>query len=147
MKIISLDLNDFTIFRAFRDYKIDIESKNGTIIAQKKTVETDSLIKNKRNETDKSDSIKRSLVYFKVQIASSSSQLSLDSEIFKEYDNPEEFSINNTYKYAVGIKSKYEDIVEYCKRVKIKYPDAFIIAVKEGQIISVQQALQEVENK
>jgi N-acetylmuramoyl-L-alanine amidase len=135
------------IFRAFRDYKIDIESKNGTIIAQNKLSGTDSAKQNLHKQEDTPDSLKKSGIYFKVQIASSSNKLLPDSDIFKDYNDVEEFTINNTYKYAVGIKFKYDEIVEYSKWVKNKYPDAFIIAVKEGQIITVQQALQELYNK
>jgi N-acetylmuramoyl-L-alanine amidase len=135
------------IFRAFRDYKIDIESKNGTIIAQKKPVITDSTIEKNHEQVNSSDSLIKSEIYFKVQIASSSGRLLPDSEIFKEYNDVEEFSVNDTYKYAIGIKLNYDDIVAYSQLVKNKFPDAFIIAVKDGQIISVQQALEELNNK
>jgi N-acetylmuramoyl-L-alanine amidase len=135
------------IFRAFRDYKIDIESKNGTIIAQSKPLAPDSVIQSKQMLLNSNDSLQKYSVYFKVQIASSSNKTLPDSNIFNEYDNMEEFNANNTYKYAVGLKYKYDDIVEYSKLVKNKFPDAFIIAVKEGHIIPVQQALQEIYNK
>jgi N-acetylmuramoyl-L-alanine amidase len=135
------------IFRAFRDYKNDIESKNGTIIAQDKPIISDSVLKNNQVQLNTSDTLKKPPIYFKVQIASSSTKALPESDIFTEYNDIEEFFINNTYKYAVGIKYKYDDIVEYSKWVKNKYPDAFIIAVKGGQIIPVQQALQELYNK
>jgi N-acetylmuramoyl-L-alanine amidase len=135
------------IFRAFRDYKIDIESKNGTIIAHGGPLDKDSVSQINKKQGDTSDSLKKSSIYFKVQIASSSNKVEPDSDIYNEYNDVEEFDINNTFKYAVGIKFKYDDIVEYSKWVKSKYPDAFIIAVKEGRIIPVQQALQELYNK
>jgi N-acetylmuramoyl-L-alanine amidase len=135
------------IFRAFRDYKSDIESKNGINIVQGNSPGNDSILQNSKMQDKTSDTLKRPSIYFKVQIASSSIQALSGSVIFKEYSDVEEFAINSTYKYAVGMKLKYDDIVEYSKLVKSKYPDAFIIAVKEGKIISVQQALQELYNK
>jgi len=127
------------IYRAFRDYKNDIESKtNGSIT----TANTDSSVKS----SDKNDTSKYQ-IYFKVQVVSSSTSLPLNDDLYKEFNDVEEFNVNNTIKYAVGSKVKYDDIVEYSKTVKSRYPDAFIIAVKQGKIISVQEALNELYNK
>lgn len=135
------DLIASAIYRAFRDYKADIEMKsNGIPIA----LRSDS----NGNISMKPDSMsKNNQIYFKVQIISSSTSLPINSDIYKEFRHVEEFALNNTFKYAVGSEAKYDDIVEYSKLVKNKYPDAFIIAVKQGKIISVQQALNELYNK
>ncbi|MGD2033766.1 MAG: N-acetylmuramoyl-L-alanine amidase, partial [Bacteroidales bacterium] len=84
---------------------------------------------------------------FKVQISSSSNEIPLDSDLFTDFNDVEEFRSDNAYKYAVGKKLKYDDIVEYSKLVKSRFPDAFIIAVKNGEIISVREALHELYNK
>jgi N-acetylmuramoyl-L-alanine amidase len=135
------------IFRAFRDYKNEIELKTDTVIAtaenkeQKKNIPSRTIIP--KND---SSSILLNSIYFKVQITSASNSIPLDSDVFKEFNDMEEFRINDIYKYAAGTKSTYNDIVEYSKWVKNKCPDAFIIAVKNGQIISIQEALQELYN-
>jgi N-acetylmuramoyl-L-alanine amidase len=132
------------IFRAFRDYKIDIESKSGVSFANTALVEyEDSTLHSEAKDSLGFDPP----LYFKVQISSSSNEIPLDSDIFKNFTNVEEFKTNNAYKYAVGKKIKYDDIVEYSKLVKNKYPDAFIIAIKNGEIISIQEALHELYNK
>ncbi len=132
------------IFRAFRDYKIDIESKSGISFANATLInQEDSILNIKAKDSLGFDPP----LYFKVQISSSSNEIPLDSDIFEDFNNVEEFKTNNAYKYAVGKKIKYDDIVEYSKGVKNKYPDAFIIAIKNGKIISIQEALHELYNK
>ncbi len=134
------------IFRAFRSYKEDIESKSGVSFASSSAVlfesDADTLVTLVRSDTT---GMLPSL-YFKVQISSSSNEIPLDSDLFSEFLDVEEFRTNNAYKYAVGRKLKYDDIVEYSKWVKNKYPDAFIIAIKNGKIISIEEALHELYN-
>lgn len=132
------------IFRAFRDYKTDIESKSGVSFVNASLINQEDTVLNSEND----DSLGFDPpLYFKVQISSSANEIPLDSEIFEDFNNVEEFKANNAYKYAVGKKLKYDDIVEYSKFVKDKYPDAFIIAIKNGEIISIQEALHELYNK
>ncbi len=106
------------IFRAFRDYKKDIESRSDF----------------STSEPDKP-------VYFKVQVASSKKQIPADSRIFKGYGGIEEFRVGDWYKYAVGNTSSYNEIIELNKTIKKDFKDAFIIAVKEDKIIPVNEAL------
>jgi len=156
------------IFRAFRDYKQFIESRtvfthvnsdtNTVVIKDVKvnqdthentdifkdtdiTVESDSFVS--EDETYTWEKSAKNLIEFKVQIAVSSNPIPLDSELFKELGDIREYRQNNLYKYAVGSKKSYNEISEYSKWVKNRFPDAFIIAVKNGKIISMEQALQE----
>ena len=82
-------------------------------------------------------------IEFKVQIAVSGKPIPLNSDFFKKMNDVYEFKENNLYKYAVGSKETYNEIVEYSKWVKNKFPDAFIIAFKKGKVISMEQALKE----
>ncbi len=138
------------IYRAFKDYKKNIESKSGYIVQHVETdsdISSDSLYNaNFLTEQSTADTIKSS-VYFKVQIVVSSAPISLNSGQFKDFTEIEVFKTNQLYKYAVGYKVKYDDIVEYSKWVKNRYPDAFIIAVKNGQIVPIQEALNELYGK
>lgn len=79
-------------------------------------------------------------IYFKVQVLSSSSSIPLDSAEFKEFNDVEEFKTDSNYKYAVGHKKTYDEIVVFSKLVKNRFPDAFIIAVQDGKIIPLQDA-------
>lgn len=138
------------IYRAFREYKINIESKSVQTNHQPVPFtenHPDSLYNaNKLSGPGNTDSLKAS-IYFKVQIVVSSTPISLNSEQFRDFSELEEFRTNELYKYAVGYRIKYDDIIEYSKWVKSRYPDAFIIAVKNGDIIPVQEALNELYGK
>ncbi|MDX2445388.1 MAG: N-acetylmuramoyl-L-alanine amidase [Bacteroidales bacterium] len=106
------------IFRAFRDYKLRIESRSHfTHAAPEESI------------------------YFKVQIASSVNQMALKAESFKNYKEVEEFHVGKWYKYAVGKSYDYDDIVTFSKEVRKKVTGAFVIAVKDGEIIPLNEAL------
>lgn len=149
--LVSEDGQDYlasSIFRAFREYKNVIESKTGTQITKIQPL-------NNANDYAESTSVQKSdsqrvalnKIYFKVQITSGNNSIPISSDIFKDLNEVEVFKSDETYKYAAGSKATYDEIVEYSKWIKSRYPDAFIIAVKNGHIIPVQEALKELYNK
>ena len=110
---------------------------------------------NNQNPTPDSDSsedisykiVKRNPdIFFKVQITASTNRIPLNSDFFENFSEIQEFYISDIYKYAVGKKQTYEEIVEYSKSVKTRFPDAFVIAVKEDKIIPLSKALKELKN-
>ncbi|MFO7658160.1 MAG: N-acetylmuramoyl-L-alanine amidase [Bacteroidales bacterium] len=156
------------IFRAFRDYKEFIESRSITTAGINKNdsvnkvkpgsiSDTVTLVAGEDrayavntghdvgNRTDtaspRTNPGHPKEVVFKVQVAVSGKRIPLDSDFFKEITDVYEFKENNFYKYAVGNKKTYNEIVEYSKWVKNKFPDAFIIALKNGKVIPMEQAL------
>lgn len=140
------------IYRAFRSYKETIDAK-GVRLAQDKF---DSTLKNaqaaKQTETTTSwqsgttSSTSSDQVEFMVQVIVSSKQLAMNSEHFKGFSPVEEIKMNAVYKYAVGRETSYEKIQEYCTKVKTKFPDAFVIAMRNGQQIPLDQALKPKSN-
>lgn len=106
------------IYRAFKNYKSGIESKSH--FTQTKA-EPGS--------------------FFKVQVASSKLRIPLDSPVFKNYKDVVEIESKGRYKYAVGNMISYDDILEFNKKVRADFTDSFIIAVKEGEIIPLSEAL------
>ena len=137
------------IYRAFKDYKISIENKSEAIAHYSSPSEMNSVPDSSspvQSGKNRNDTLKSS-IYFKVQVVVSSTPISLNSEQFKDFSDIEEFRTNQFYKYAVGYRVKYDDIVEYSKWVKSRFPDAFIIAIKNGEIVPVQEALNELYGK
>ncbi len=156
------------IFRAFRDYKNFIESRNmsaqlngnglinntGDLYAENEADETEDFYNDA--DTDLTapsleDStltiVKRNPnIIFKVQISASTNPVSLSSEVFSDFSDVCEYYMSDIYKYAVGNKETYEEIVEYSKWVKNRFPDAFIIAVKNDKIIPLSKALKELKS-
>ncbi len=109
------------IFRAFRDYKINIESKSNF-----------------------SHMITEPSILFKVQISSSRKQLDLNSNLFKNYTQVQEFQVGKLYKYAVGSTDSYEEIVRLQSEVRKDIKGAFVIAIKDNEIIPLSEALNEI---
>ncbi len=106
------------IYRAFKNYKSEIESKSH--FTQTKTEPEN---------------------FFKVQIASSKLKIPLDSPTFKNYKDVVEFESKGRFKYAVGNMISYDDILEFNKKVRLDFKDSFIIAIRNGEIISLSDAL------
>lgn len=123
------------IFRAFRDYKLDIENKSifTTDYSQTKSLPLD--------DASSIDQVNNSVI-FMVQIASSARQLESTDPIFSDYNNIELLVKENSYKYAVGKYKSYQEATEYSIDVRKKYPGAFVIGVKNDEIIPLQEALE-----
>ena len=83
-------------------------------------------------------------LYFKVQVLSSRKNLDTDDPYFKGFSDVESFESGKWIKYAVGRSMSYRDIIQYCGEVKKTYPDAFVIAVRNGKVITLNEALQEI---
>lgn len=80
-------------------------------------------------------------IVFKIQILTSSRQLHINSSHFKGLNGVERFKENNIYKYTYGSTSDYKEAVKNKKEIKDKFPDAFIIAFRNGKKIPLGEAL------
>ena len=89
------------------------------------------------NVTSKKASLKP---VFKIQIAASRKQLSTSK--FTDLKNVSRLFIDNYYKYYTGNAAVFNDIKKQLVEVRRKgYKDAWIVAFKNGQRISIKQAL------
>ena len=87
-------------------------------------------------------SVSKDLISYKIQIASSRRKIATKSYNFKGLKNIERVKVGKFYKYYYGKTSNYKNIQSLLKRVKKKgYKSAFISAFKNGDKISVKQAL------
>ena len=131
------------IYRAFATYKKYIENRSSlsTFVPVKKEVDTSSTSKidNANEQKGAKDEI-----IFRVQLASSRKRIPINPKNFKNVDNVIEISSNGVYKYVVGNKRNYQEIVEYCQKIRKFFPDAFIIATKGGKAIPMDEALKEL---
>lgn len=129
------------IFKAFSEYKKNIDNRSSiaTVIKKNETKE-DTIIPEKKIKSDSSDS-ERGNIVFKVQIKSSKKKIPLSSKSFKNLKEIDEIVADGTYKYTIGNKKSYSEIVELCKQMKKKFPGAFVIALKGSKIVPLEQAL------
>ncbi|MDQ3192028.1 MAG: N-acetylmuramoyl-L-alanine amidase [Bacteroidota bacterium] len=153
------------IYRAFKDYKLEIDGKSESIEPKEvkkpvvenneKTVLPVNQIKNENQpDNKKSKEIKKPVVLevpkidgviFKVQFATSSALLDIKPENFKGLTGVEAFEAGGSYRYVVGEEKNIDGAKRLQEEVRSKgYEDAFIISFKNGVRISVAEAIKEL---
>ncbi|MCL6749212.1 N-acetylmuramoyl-L-alanine amidase [Prevotella sp. TCVGH] len=79
---------------------------------------------------------------FKVQILSSSRKIALNDEALKGLKGCEWYQEGTLWKYTFGSSTNYNEIRKLQKELTNRFPDAFIIAFKNGQRTNVNEAIQ-----
>ena len=84
-----------------------------------------------------------SVPVFKVQIMATDRQLSPTDRQFKGLQGVDSYKEGNLWKYTVGASENYNDIKQLRKDILDKFPQAFIIAFKNGERVDVNNAIEE----
>lgn len=84
---------------------------------------------------------------FKVQILASSRLLAEGSSHFKGLDGVDCYEEGGLYKYTYGASADYNEVYRLRKSILDKFPEAFIIAFKNGAKMNVNQAIREFKSK
>ena len=129
------------IYNAVVEYKKDIDKKNGVIIV-KKSQQTTAKIDDNTQDTPFANGL-----CYKIQIAAVKSELSSNDPSFKGLTPISYYKENNYYKYTYGETSTFKAIEQLRKEIKNKFPDAFVIAFKDGKKINVKTAQQLEQTK
>lgn len=116
------------IFRAFRDYKLAIDHKSDF-----------STLSADENTDDE--------IWFMVQLATSSGKKEEMPEEFMGLGEITEIVSGKYFKYATGRYSTYDEAAERRKELNTRFPDAFVIAVKNLQIMPLQEAIEQTRRK
>lgn|SRR5690554_6659794 len=126
------------IYRAVRDYRDKFESRTNL------SVNTDDLNKLAFNSNNEKPNIfeeeKIEEIEFRIQIASSSQNVSDKYGVLAQFDDIWMYEENNMFKYTTAISNSYQEISEILKEVRMKVPDCFIVAFKNGERIPVLAA-------
>lgn len=122
-----------------------------TPVLEKEVKEIPKQLTNKENSKDlkkvtktevKAEPVKENgSAIFKIQISASSKKMDLEPANFKGLNN---ISVSGTdiYKYMYGETTNYDAAKKLLQEAKAKgYASAFIIALKNGKIISIQDAI------
>ena len=80
-------------------------------------------------------------IVFKVHLISSETKIPSNSNMFEGLGKVEEYYANEAYTYLLGATSSYSEISEILQLAKKKFPEAVIVAFKNGQLIKLEKAL------
>ncbi|GAB6976231.1 N-acetylmuramoyl-L-alanine amidase [Prevotella falsenii] len=94
------------------------------------------------------DEASANIPLFKIQIFAINRELPLDSELFKGYKNVSFEVDGSLHKYMVGANEDYYEILRLKEELKQEFPEAFIVAFRNGQRVNTGEAVKEfVKNK
>ena len=80
---------------------------------------------------------------FKVQFLAGTSKLTANNPQLKGLTDTEYYEENGMYKYTVGASADYQEIYRLRKELLDRFPNAFIIAFKDGVKVDVNEAIRE----
>ncbi|MBE7442005.1 MAG: N-acetylmuramoyl-L-alanine amidase [Flavobacteriales bacterium] len=134
------------IYRAFKEYKTEIESKglkteDKKIEDQNQKPEVKEVVEEKKNKKDKKPE-KEEGVVFKIQIATSSVKTELKPENFNGLEGVTLYEAGGLYRYTYGNEKSMNDANRLQLQLKEKgFKDAFIVAFKDGIRIPISEAI------
>jgi N-acetylmuramoyl-L-alanine amidase len=108
---------------------------------------------NTENETDDSSIVKKEPEaentdpIFKIQLVASSRSLRPGSQQFKGLSDIDCFQEDDMFKYTYGSSVDYLEIYKLRKTLLDKFPQAFIIAFKNGDKMNINEAIREYRSK
>ena len=83
---------------------------------------------------------------FKLQILASSSRLKANDARLKGHSDAACYEEGGLFKYTVGASEDYNEINQLRKTLQGEFPQAFVIAFKNGQKMNVNEAIREFKN-
>lgn len=117
--------------------RIDENSASNQVESPKPSVGNNSGEINKNNAA-----ANEAAALFKVQLSASMKRVDLEPKNFRGLKNITVAYDNNVYKYMYGETSNYEEAISQLQEAKQKgYSSAYLIAFKNGQKISVEEAM------
>ena len=121
------------IYRAFKDYKNEVESQMNTEFARTK-------------EPEVLDTVGGNKIVFRVQVVTSSNKIALDSPKFGDIGEMKEYMTGGWYKYTVGDESNLEAAYTLQADVREKgYKSAFVVAFQNERRIPLAEAIKKLQ--
>lgn len=84
---------------------------------------------------------------FKVQIFASSALIKAGDARFKGLTGVGHYQDGGMYKYTVGDSADYNEVSRLRREISDKFPQAFVIAFKDGVRMDINQAIREFKSK
>lgn len=145
-----------SIFNAFSDYKKKIENKSsfavhtetGSLKSSSVTANSGLMGSGKTNiktaEAKAGESVKNSNLFFSVQIAASAKKMETNPSNFKGEKNIFRVDAKDISRYFSGKFQTLKDAENEKKRIQGKFPESFVVAFENNELISVKKALEKM---
>ncbi len=150
------------VYRAFKEYKAEIEKKTEedlkqednpdsnkeeeTKIKEPEKEEEKEVKKDKKKNKNKAEEPKG--VVFKIQIATSAEKKELVPANFNGVQNVEMYEAGGIYRYTVGNEKNMSDANKLQLQLRTKgFKDAFIVAFSDGKRIAISEAIKLSKNQ
>lgn len=82
----------------------------------------------------------------KVHLISSPTRLAKDNTLFDDFDQVEEIEVSGVYSYMTGKTNNITKIMKIHTQAKVVFPDASIVAFKNGRKVRLEKALRRLGN-
>lgn len=149
------------IYRAFREYKEEMESKALSIaedkikedlkqekIEEEKTKEKPKAVRKKKEKQSKEEAKPKTEegLIFKIQLATTTNKLKPLPKNFKGLEGVDVYEAGGLYRYTYGKEKSWESANKLQEKVKESgFQDAFIVAFNNGKRIAVGEAVKLLE--
>jgi N-acetylmuramoyl-L-alanine amidase len=143
------DLMAQAIANAFTSYKNDLKNDKTQDNDSKPTpsIDTTSKQENPRVEKPRVEKprvekpvVKADSIVYRIQFCTSSTNLDISDKQFAGLKKVQKYKENNIWKYTTESSSSYNEILGLLPAVKKSYPDAFMVAFKNNEKISISEA-------
>lgn len=82
-------------------------------------------------------------IYFRVQLFATKRMLRPGAEQFKGESGIDFYQEDDYFKYTIGDSPDYDEVSGLCKKMKSKFPEAYVIAIKNGKKMFLNDAVTE----
>jgi len=127
------------IYRGFKEYKEEIDRRSNLSVVISEDQGTEAAVSSTTKAVIDPDQ-----VIFSIQVASSKNKIPTEASSFKGYQDVMVIADGRWFKYMIGQENSYHNALEKCNAIKADYPDAFVVASKNGKIIPMKDALREI---
>ncbi len=108
---------------------------------------TPNAISQPSSEPQPSNSTESTAPVFRVQIVASSTKMKSNDSRLQGLSDVDFYQEGGMYKYTVGASEDYNEIYKLRKSLVDRFPQAFIIAFRDGQKMDVKEAIKEFKNR
>lgn len=83
----------------------------------------------------------KNAVVYKIHLISSLARLSTESTFFKGLGPIEELKVGGTFNYMAGKSTDFDQIIKLLETAKLNFPDACLVAFKNGRKIKLEKVI------